>query len=176
MEEASKESSISEYLEDYHDLDVSYSKLFFKEKHTFTNGDNDEEVIINNDSILRKYRKDLDDILISKTLTEDEQNRYFCNPWRLSHDLYGTVEFWFLILEANNLSSATEFTQNIIKVYDSSLPSVIDSIMSLEEDFINNNSEEVDNQNSTNSFDYLEDIDDEDEEDDNNIEEDDDDE
>ena len=166
------ESSISEYIEDYTDLNVSYSKLFLKEKNTFTNGDNPSDVIMLGDCILKKYKNDLDNILQSKTLTYEEQQKYFYNPWVLSYDLYGTVEFWFLILEANNMSSVIEFNQETINVYNGSLPDVIDTILSLEEDFINTNEEEIDNEDIGISPEMLEYEDEENEDDYDNIEED----
>lgn len=163
------ESEIKEYIEDYSDLDISYNKLFTKEKNTFTAGDQPEEVLMIGDSILKKYKKDLDDIIETRTFTYEEQRKYYYNPWRLSYDMYGSVEYWFLILEANNLYSATEFSQETIKVYDSSLPALVEAILALEEEFIDANEEEIDNDDLGTTPEMLEDIDDEDEDDDETI-------
>ena len=130
-------SQLKDYIDDYRDLSNSYQNLFFKEKNTFTMNNESEEVILLGSGILDKYKKDLDNIKVTKKLTYEEQRKYYCNPWYLSYDLYGTVEFWYLILEANNMYSAIEFTQDTIQVYDGSLPRIIDSILALEEEFIN---------------------------------------
>lgn len=135
-----KESLIAEYIEDYNDLEISSEKLHLKEAVTFSNG---SIATLLSDSVLLKYRKDLDEIVETKTLAVQEQNKYFFNPWALSYDLYGTVEFWFLLLDLNEMHSATEFTQETIKVYDKSLMNIINSILALEEEFINHNEEEL---------------------------------
>lgn len=163
------ESSITEYIDDYNELDISYNRLFFKEKNTFESFSESQDVIMTTSCILDKYKKDLDTLLETRTLTDDEQRKYFCNPWMLSYDLYGTVEFWFLLLEANNLYSATEFTQATIKVYNGSLPAVIESILALEEEFINSNEEELNDDNLGTSPEMLEYLDDENEDEEDNI-------
>ena len=141
MESATiKESLINDYIEDYNDLEVSEDKLHLKEVSTLEDG---SMVTLLTDSILLKYKNDLDELVETKTLTIQEQNRYFFNPWVLSYDLYGTTEFWFLLLDLNEMSSATEFTQETIKVYDGSLMNIVNAILALEEEFINQNEEEL---------------------------------
>ena len=114
-------------------------------------------MILLSDSILEKYQADLDELVETKTFTSKEQHRYDCNPWALSYDLYGTVEFWHLLLELNGMYSITEFTRNTIKVYDASLPDVIGAILSLEEESIDQNNEEIEDQeNEVDPDDYDE--------------------
>lgn len=170
----SASSEIKDYIDDYRDLSNSYENLFFKEKNTFTMNSTDEDVILLGRGILDKYKKDLDNIKITKKLTHEEQRKYYCNPWYLSYDLYGTVEFWYLILEANSMYSAIELTQETIQVYDASLPRLVDSILALEEEFIDSNEEEIDSDSIEIAPEMLEYEDDEEEDNDNNIEEDDD--
>lgn len=145
MENAAGESSIDQYIEKYRDLSISYDKLHLYEKMTFfpdryetTDG------IIIDECYLQKYKNDLEELIIEKTFTRDEKFKYTCNPWALSYDLYGTTEFWFLLLDLNNMYSATEFTKTTILVYDASLPTVVDSIMALEEETLNQNRADVD--------------------------------
>lgn len=140
---ATEESIIQDYIDDYRDMEISYDLLHFKELDTFETDNSSERVILLNESILDKYRNDLDALKIDFTIPVDKESRYFCNPWVLSYDLYGTVEYWHLILEANHMYSITEFTQNNIKVYNGSLPDLVDSILALEEEFIDNNEEEI---------------------------------
>jgi hypothetical protein len=139
-----KESTMKEYIEDYKDLSVSFAKLHLKETITFnadssgvTNG------IILGDSFTQKYRTDLEELVYSMTFDKTQTMRYRCNPWALSYDLYGSVEFWFLLLELNNMYSATEFTQTTINVYNQSLPRVIDNIIAAEEASIDDNTAEI---------------------------------
>lgn len=128
-EQLTSESSIDEYLDDYEESSVTFSKLH--EKETFDSQFfKDSSVTILGESKLLNYKSDLDSILITKEYTNEEKSKYICNPWRLSHDLYGSTEYWHLILLANNIYSATEFTQTTVKVYDGSLPTMVDTILS----------------------------------------------
>lgn len=137
---ATENESISDYIEDYRNLEISFETMHLKELNQM----DDQTLILINDSVLSKYKTDFDEILISKTLTPSEENRYYCNPWLLSYDLYGSVEYWHLLLEANNMYSITEFTRSTINVYDSTLPDVVSAILALEEETINTNMDEID--------------------------------
>ena len=133
-------STISEFIEDYENIDITYNKMHYKESNIFESG---ERVILLSDSILTKYKKDLDEIVTMKTLTDKEESKYFYNPQYLSYDLYGSTQYWHLLLEINNMYSAIEFTHNPLKVFNGSLPTLIENILSLEEESINLNNEEI---------------------------------
>ena len=150
INDASNENTIKTYIQEYRNLDISYDTLHFLEKHDITENDNTSFSLIEvGDPIYSKYKTDLDEYITEKVLTQEEQRKYFYNPWALSKDLYGTTEFWHMLLELNNMYSAMEFTQEKIKVFTSSISSVIDSIMALEEDFINQNNDSLENDNIT---------------------------
>ena len=139
------ESSIDEYIEDYHDLSISYDTMHFKQADEFpadTRGTSN--VLLLDESIIDKYRYDLEEIVETKTFTPNELAKYRCNPWLLSYDLYESVEYWGLLLDLNNMYSCTEFTQSKIKVYDGTLPELIDNILASEETNININQAEID--------------------------------
>lgn len=135
-------STILEYIDSYRNSDISYDKLHYQEVNTFPTGEN---VIVVGDSILTKYKKDLESLAITKTFTTQEENRYFYNPQVLSYDLYGSTQYWHLLLDLNNMSSAIEFSQNPILVYNGIFPDMINRILALEEDSININSQDVTN-------------------------------
>lgn len=132
--------TINEFYKKYSELDVSYDTLYYKELSKLSTGD---KLILTMDSITSSYRNDLKELVIKKTFTPQEERKYFCNPQVLSYDLYGTTQFWHLLLELNEMSSATEFTRNPIKVYDGSLPTVINAIFALEEKMININNNDI---------------------------------
>lgn len=162
-----QDTTITDYIDGYRDLELSYETLHFKEKGKTSA---DEPVILLNDSLIDKYRKDLEEILITKKFTSKEQTRYYCNPWVLSFDLYGTVEYWGLLVDINGMTSVSEFTRSTVKVFDSSLPDVLESILALEEDSIDLNTEEVEGDDLEVSEDYddsdsYDDIDDDEEDD-----------
>lgn len=65
--------------------------------------------------------KGLSDITISElfdqfadytivSLSDKEKREYKLNPKKLSNRIYGDIEFWFLILLANNIKTVNEFT------------------------------------------------------------------
>lgn len=143
-ESATRESSIDDYIEDHKDLNISFDTLHLKEKVQFSEDSKGvTDGILLGDSFVQKYKGDLDELVVQKTFTADEARRYMTNPWALSYDLYGSVEYWFLLLDLNHMYSAVEFTQKTINVYDKSLPDVIDTILASEEDFINSNEAEI---------------------------------
>lgn len=143
-ETAINESNINDYVDDYRNLEVSYDTLHFLDACDVENSTNDHEfIIIPYDSLLTKYKTDLDELIITKTLTTEEQNRYFYNPWILSYDLYGTTEFWYLLLEVNSMYSINEFNQEKIKIYNGSLLTFVERILSIEEDFITENNASI---------------------------------
>ena len=84
-------------------------------------------------SITNKYKNFLSNIVISFTLTEEEQIYYQYKPKLVSIDLYDTPEFWSDILILNNAISVTDFCPKVIKVYDPlRLKSILNEIIILE--------------------------------------------
>ena len=157
--------TIQEYVDEYRDLVVSFDTMHLKELVTFTpDSSGVTEGILLGDSFIQKYRSDLEELITTKVYTKDEVSKYVNNPWALSYDLYGSVEYWFLLLDLNNIYSATEFTSRTVKVYDGSLPDVINTILAAEEAFIDVNNAEIDNLDETdiNESDDDSDIDEED--------------
>lgn len=156
MAEDFQESAIDDYIDAYREQDVTFDKLHFKELMTSTKTDSTPTIIIS-DSILDNYKKELNDILITKTYTQEEKPKYLYNPWALSYALYGTTAYWWLLLEANNLYSAIEFNKTTVNVYSDLLPSVIDAILNAEEDAIDKNNRDINS--DLNEFDDVENYD-----------------
>lgn len=143
-ESATREASINDYIEDHKNLSISFDTLHLKEKVQFSEDSSGiTEGLLLGESFVQKYKSDLDDIVIEKTFTPDELRKYMCNPWALSYDLYGSVEYWFLLLDLNHMYSAIEFTQKTINIYDATLPDIIDVILASEESLININASEI---------------------------------
>lgn len=160
-ETATGESSITEYVDDYRDLSISFDTLHLKESaESPADSSGVTKTILLGESFVQKYKGDLEDLIQEKTFNANEYAKYMCNPWALSYDLYGTVEFWFLILDLNNMYSAIEFTQRSILIYDGSLPDVVDTIIASEEPFIDNNNAEIDGTANTTDINDSDDDDD----------------
>lgn len=63
--------------------------------------------------IFLKYRKEFEDAVVYYTLPK----LYIYKPKLLSLELYGTTELWLALLRLNNMRNITEFTSDIIKIY-----------------------------------------------------------
>lgn len=141
---ATGEYSITDYIEDYRNMDISFSTMHLKEAVKLPEDSSGTSTgVLLGECFIDKYKGDLKDLIYTKTFTKDETFRYRNNPWVLSYDLYGTVEFWQMILDLNDMVSATEFTRTTVKVYDESLVDIIGEIMMGEEDFIDYNEDEL---------------------------------
>jgi hypothetical protein len=133
-------SSVLNYIQEVQDQELSIQTLHFKEKFTDSDG---SSMILLSDAITEKYKDDLAEIVYLKTFTPVEMKKYIYNPQLLSYDLYGTPEFWFLLLDLNALYSFSEFNLNPVKVYNSNLSSVLSKILNLEKETIDLNVEEI---------------------------------
>lgn len=134
-----RESTLEDFISSYRDTDVTFSKLHYLEKDTLDSGD----LILLSNSLLDKYRSELESLINVVTLTTSEYNKYKYNPKLLSYDIYGTTEMWGTILDLNQLHSTTEFYINPVKLYQKGIMNYIDTILNLEKPFTDINTEEV---------------------------------
>lgn len=136
---SAQSSSITEMISNYNIEEFRYSDLYFK----IINDIADNNFIFNDKCILDDYRAELKTLLVSVELTASEYADYKYNPKRLSHDLYGTTELWFLLLDANEIYSATQFDMDVIYVYNSRIYSIISEIITNEKISIDYNLESL---------------------------------
>lgn len=134
------EATVREYIAAYTSDDVKFPDFFLKAVYNATDG----KMILNDDSILNLFESNLKEHLRSVTLTQQEYRKYKCNPKLLSYDRYGTTEYWFLILHANEIYSASEMTMNPIKLYDANIGDIIARIFSAQKEIIDINEAEKD--------------------------------
>lgn len=112
--------------------------------------DDSRPIIISGSSILTKYLPELADDIETVTLSTAEYAKYKYNPKRLSYDVYGTTELWAVILDLNELYSATQFNLTTLRLYKSSAFRKLERIISLNEDITKQNEDEL--QQTLNSF------------------------
>ena len=67
--------TINEYHKNYNNLDVSYDNLYYKDLANLTS---ESKAILLNECVLDNYSGDLAELVVSKTLTPEEQRKY---PW-----------------------------------------------------------------------------------------------
>lgn len=74
--------------------------------------------------------------------------RYRFNPKRLSFDIYGSAELYFIILALNGMCSFKDFNKKIIKVlYKQDMENLLTQIYNAESEYINKNRNKIKNNN-----------------------------
>lgn len=127
-------STVPEQIEYGKSLEISYRALhhdaYLYDKQS------DRTIRIPFMSIISKYRDFLDEIMTDQELTLDQQRIYKWNPKGLSEDIYGTTEFWYILLILNNYKSIIEFQpKQWIRIYDPDrFKKYLNEIMILEDD------------------------------------------
>ena len=97
-------------------------------------------------SILDRYDSILDGYKKALTLSIEEAETYLYSPKRLSKRLYGTDQYWFLLLHANQFRSSVQFDFReslSLQVYTNNGISMLGSILSVDKDFISSNDSAV---------------------------------
>lgn len=75
--------------------------------------------------LLRKY----ENIIRSNVRPYKIPSDRFYRPEYVSYDLYGTTDYWYLLLFLNFMKSADDFTQEVIWVFDESLIETLNKIL-----------------------------------------------
>jgi hypothetical protein len=74
-----------------------------------TDDQNDTTIKIPFNPLFSKYKEYFDDLTYTVPLSEKEQNRFRFQPKRVSLEMYGTVDYWSLILYINECPSVIDF-------------------------------------------------------------------
>lgn len=99
-------------------------------------------VLIPIDNIIRKHLPYIKENCIDVHLSEEEYIKYQYNPYKLSYDLYGTVELWFLILALNDTISPTKFNKRKLVLLKKSDLKIINDICIIFDEKIKRNKRE----------------------------------
>ena len=134
------DATILDYIASYESEEITSSAFFLKQ--VFTSKLN-AKILVNFNNLTIKYMPELKDIKVKVTLSNEEYNRYKYNPKRLSYELYGTTELWFLILEANELHSINQFDSRTIYLFRTDIVEKMTRILNLEIESKNYNEEEI---------------------------------
>ena len=91
---------------------------------------------VNYESRLDYFISSLNDYKSEMTLTQELYDKYKYNPKMMSYDLYDTTDYWWLLLQANEMHSAIEFNKRKVKYYSKSalkqlIPMILRSDMSI---------------------------------------------
>lgn len=133
-------STLTDYISKYESEICTLDKNFLKEIFENSKG---HKIIINGTSLIDKYIEELKIGSEIFYLTEDEMRKYAYNPKRLSFDYFNqSTEYWFLILQVNEMYSINEFNRNIIRIPSKTIINKIIEIYNLEKSEIDLNEEE----------------------------------
>lgn len=78
-------------------------------EHDVLHTKEDTKIILNTLSILNNYWHFLQNYIVSVELSPEEIHKYEYKPKLMSYDLYGTIEYYYLILRINNMDSVSDF-------------------------------------------------------------------
>lgn len=90
--------------------------------------------IINVESILDKYNDVLAKEVIVYELTDDEFRRYKFRPRTFCDDYYNNVDLWGALLRINNMMTAVDFKKKTIKTFGPKFITVLDELLTIEEE------------------------------------------
>lgn len=134
-----KSATLQDYITEFNSESIISSEFFLKQVFAT----NEKKMIVNFSNLIVKYMPEIKALKVKISLSAEEYQKYRFNPKRLSYDLYGTTELWFIILEANELYSALEFDNQTIVLYKTNVFDKLGRILNLENEFKNYNEEEI---------------------------------
>lgn len=128
--------TIEQFINSNSNITVSYEKLSLIEKI-------DKSYIVTY-NLLNDYKRELDELAVTVTLSDTDYLRYAYKPKLLAYDIYGSTELHFIILFINNMCDVKEFTNRKIKMLKKEdLNKVLSSIYNAEVDAIRRNRNKI---------------------------------
>lgn len=113
------------------DSNIYYSNLSIFEKSI------DGNSVLLSYNVLNDYIDEIMDMTVTVTLTDEEYIKYQYNPKGLAYMLYGSTEYYYIILFVNSMASVKEFNKRKIKLLrPNDLSQILSCIYSSEESFI----------------------------------------
>ena len=132
MSDSTTTSTLESFI-NYKNLD---SNIYYKDLSIFEKSIDGKSVLLSY-NILNDYRKEIFDFIIPITLTNEEFQKYQYQPKKLAYDLYGSTEYYYMILFINSMTNIKEFNRrriNLMRAKDMS--NVLSAIYSSESEYI----------------------------------------
>lgn len=100
----------------------------------------DTNVVYAQDNVIYDYISELKKSCIQVVLSDEELIRYRYNPKRLSFDVYGSTELYFIILAVNGMCSFKDFNKKSLKLlYKKDMNDLLTKIYNAEMEYLNRN-------------------------------------
>ena len=132
MSDSTTTSTLESFI-NYKNLD---NNVYYKDLAIFEKSIDGKSVLLSY-NILNDYRKEIFDFIIPITLTNEEFQKYQYQPKKLAYDLYGSTEYYYMILFINSMTNIKEFNRrriNLMRAKDMS--NVLSAIYSSESEYI----------------------------------------
>ena len=146
MSDSTTTSTLESFI-NYKNLD---NNVYYKDLAIFEKSIDGKSVLLTY-NILNDYRKEIFDFVIPITLTNEEFQKYQYQPKKLAYDLYGSTEYYYMILFINSMTNIKEFNRrriNLMRAKDMS--NVLSAIYSSESEYIERTQQlisEIENEN-----------------------------
>ena len=146
MSDSTTTSTLESFI-NYKNLD---SNIYYKDLSIFEKSIDGKSVLLSY-NILNDYRKEIFDFIIPITLTDEEFQKYQYQPKKLAYDLYGSTEYYYMILFINSMTNIKEFNRrkiNLMRAKDMSI--ILSAIYSSESEYIERTQQlisEIENEN-----------------------------
>lgn len=125
-------ATLSELIE--YGKNLEFSHRAFNSNLKIHDTKTNDTIIIPYAPLINKYREYFDPYIIRLELTEDEQRAYWHSPKILSYDLYGTTEYWSILLYINEAPSFLDFEPEYLNVISKSdIQEVVNELMIIDE-------------------------------------------
>ena len=134
--------TIPEFVEKENTKQFRYQDAFFKQIISATGI---TPQLILESSVLDRYLGILRDYRSTITVNDALRYKYKYAPKKVSFDIYGTTEYWFLVLHANELFSACQMSLNkpTMYLYSRDIMEVVNEIINVEKKYIQKNSAQI---------------------------------
>ena len=132
MSDSTTTSTLESFI-NYKNLD---NNVYYKDLSIFEKSIDGKSVLLSY-NIVNDYRKEIFDFVIPITLTNEEFQKYQYQPKKLAYDLYGSTEYYYMILFINSMTNIKEFNRrriNLMRAKDMS--NVLSAIYSSESEYI----------------------------------------
>lgn len=101
--------------------------------------DSDTSIIEDMNIFRDRYYNQLMSYAIPMVFSDDEYNMYKYRPKKLSAELYDTIDYWYILLIINKMSTMLQFKKKVVKVLSSDGVRFIKTILQKEEKEISEN-------------------------------------
>lgn len=96
--------------------EISHRNLSKDAYITYADSGNIIEIPLN--ALMSEYRYFLKPYVVEANMNDEELYKYQFKPKTMSFDLYGTTEYWSVLLLINNCISKIDFNMKKVKVLD----------------------------------------------------------